>query len=228
MEGTTPATPDADLAPQDGGTPTVGAPAAPPPAEPAAAPAVEPPADQSAAAASPFTQAEYTQSQQAIAEIRRELGLPRTATRAEVVTAFKERLAAPAVGEPEDEPDPRIVEAEQRARAAERRMAVAIYGEAFTADVIRWVNLARTTDDFEEFMLYAAAFRDTHAPQAATVIPEAPPGPAPVATPPADAGLPEGDVTSARPTASRRRESGATTAIRGLFKQAAEAATGRS
>jgi hypothetical protein len=122
--------------------------------------------------------------------------------------------------------DPRVAEAEGRAFRAEIRTQAAIYGEAFTMDAVEVINLARTSNDPEALILALAGFRDKHAPTAAAPAPVATPAAA-SATPPADTGLSEGDVPSARPTSpAGRGESGAVTAVRGLFQKAAERATG--
>lgn len=211
----TPATPDAALETDPADTP---------PGEPVDQTTAEAPADQPAAEPETFGQAEYTKAQQVFSALRAEWGLDRRATREEILEEARARKV-PAATEDEDEEadievDPRIAEAENRAFAAELRVAQAVYGDTFTTDALELTNLLRTNDDPNEIMVAIAAFRDKHstAQVAAPVVePEqsgAPRVPAPV-------GLSEGDSgPSARQaiTASAgRRESGAQQAIRGIF-----------
>lgn len=209
----TPATPDEQPAEELTGTPQ---------GEPAEQPATEEPADQPQAEPETFGQAEYTRSQQAFSALRTELGLDRRATREDVLEAVRARAQEADEDEDEEadvEVDPRITEAEQRAFAAELRVAQAVYGDTFTTDALELTNLLRTNDDPNEIMVAIAAFRDKHsiAPVAAPIEDERPGAP----RVPAPVGLSEGDSgPSARQaiTASAgRRESGAQQAIRGIF-----------
>lgn len=233
MEGNAPPAPGAELEPGADGTPAAAPPAT---AEPVAPPDPEPSADQSAAEPdSRIAQAEYTRSQQTIAAIRQELGLDRKATREQVLEALRARTAAPSPdddSEPAPPPDPRYAELEERARTAEFRVQEAIYspilGAGITTRVIDLANTLRTTDDPEELMGAVAAFIEDSRPKAAAPSDQPVPGAAAPAAPP-DIGLPEGDQgPSARPSPTAgRRESGVVTAVRGLFRDAAEAATTR-
>lgn len=229
-EDPTAAAPDAGSAPAES-TPAAPAPEPTSQTEPAPAPAAAVPADQQPAPAAPATQAEYTRAQQWAAGLRTELGLGKDAKRDDVIAAVQalkvraEQAPAPVTTEDED---PRIAEANARAFRAEVRVQAAIYGEDFTMDAIELINKARTSSDAEELITALAAFRDAHPPDggAAPAAPATEPAPAAAAAP-TDTGLSEGDATSARQTPpAGRREPGAVSAVRGLFKQAAEAARG--
>lgn len=201
--------------------PTVEAPAAdtPPPAEPVDEPAPEPAADQSALG--PIGQAEYTRATQTAAAIKRELGLPKSATQAEVIAALQAARAAPEADAEEDdvEEDPRIVAERERRIAAELRVTTAVYGEQFAADGLALLNAARTSDDLDELFTMLAAFRDAHAPAPAPTSAASAPTDAPPA-PEQNIDLSEGDRASrqSEPAPAGRRETGATSAVRGIFE----------
>ncbi len=228
MEGTHP-TPDAAVEPGSSGTPD-----APQATEPAAPTAQTPPADQSAAD-SRLAQAEYTRSQQAFSQLRATLGLGAKATREEVLAAVDALRQRPDTGDTEDDGlTEREREAERRAIAAEMRVQEAIYspiyGEGFGQKVVDLTNTLRQTNDPEEIVTSVVGFieditaRRDPEPAPGSGAPSAAPGP------PADIPVPEGDrEPSARPqTPVGRRESGAITTVRSLFREAAErAATAR-
>jgi hypothetical protein len=198
----------------------------PPSAEPVEELSPDQEADQSAAPG-PIAQAEYTRATQVAAAVRRELGLPKGATQAEVVEAIQLAKAGSAGGDEEEadeEDDPRVVAERERRIAAELRFATAVYGETFTADALELLNAARTSDDLEELIQRVAAFRDDH-PSAPAYAPPVPAAEAAPEEPDVPIDLSEGDQAS-RPresTPAGRRETGAVTAIRGLFEQAARA-----
>lgn len=218
----TPATPDVTTPPAQSDTPPAAA------AEPVAPAAPEAPADQSAAVADDrLAQAEYTRSQQAFSQLRTELGLDKKATREQVLEAVRALRSAPAGdGEEAPEADPRIVEAEQRAFAAELRVQEAIYtplyGAQFGPKGLDLINGVRQTNDPEELFTLLAGFIEDFR-QSASSEPAAPAEPAPASTPP-DIGLPEGDgpAASARPApaSARGRESGVVGAVRAAFAAA--------
>lgn len=196
------------------------------------APQTDPGPDQSPAPDSRIAQAEYTRATQLAATIRRELGLPKTATQAEVTAAIA-ALKAPPRTEDDEEVDPRVAEYEARARAAELQLTAAIYGQEFTEASIALVNLARSTDSIDELMGAFAEFRDKYGAAAAAAVADAAEagegddegededqGP-----PDAGLGLSEGErsrQTTAQPSGGRRRESGVVGAVRGIFQAASE------
>lgn len=210
------ATPDPELDPS----------ADTPPAEPVDEADLELPADQSAAPG-PIAQAEYTRATQVAAAVRRELGLPKGATQADVIAAIQAaRVIDPNDEDSDVEEDPRLVAERERRITAELRVTSAIYGEAFTTDALALLNAARTSDDLEELFTMVAAFRDKFA---------AAPAPAPVASaapdipatpqPEQDFDLSEGDQASRlrESTPAGRRETGVVSTIRGLFENAGAA-----
>lgn len=213
-------TPEDELEPQAVDTPE---------GEPVDEPTAEDRPDQSVAPAV-IAQAEYTRATQLAAAIRRELGLPKSATQAEVIAAVQARQAAEQAEETEEEElDPRIVQAQERAFQAQMRVVHAVYGEQFASDALELINAVRTSDDIEELITQIAGFRDTHAPasdapQAAT----APPPAEPAEASPADIDMSEGErATPVQSTPSGRRESGVVGALRGIFEAAGAASRPR-
>lgn len=212
-------TPDDELDPQTDLTPE---------GEPGEAPADDGSADQSAAPAV-IAQAEYTRATQLNAAIRRELGLPKGATQAEVIAALQVARNAEAADEQpaDEEPDPRVAAANERAFKAELRVQAAVYGDQFANDALELLNLARTSDDVEELFTALATFRDAHG-RASGAPPAAEPTPQDVdkATG-APIDMSEGDraprTTQGPPPG--RRESGVVGAVRGLFRDAGAAGT---
>lgn len=213
-------TPEVELEPEAIGTPE---------GEPAEEPAAEDRPDQPAPAV--IAQAEYTRATQLAAAIRKELGLPKGATQAEVLAALTARSAAQSdEADDEDEPeDPRVAAAEARARAAELRVQSAVYGDTFTQNAIELINTIRTSDDLEELFGSLAAFRlDNPAAAAAAAQAAAEPeeDESDEGAADAGAGTSEGErtVTPQRttPPPGGKRESGVVTAIRGLFAAEAE------
>jgi len=174
-----------------------------------------------------IAQAEYTRATQLNAAVRKELGLPKGATIAEVLEALRSQAVAPASDdeEPAEEVDPRLVAAQQRAFEAELRVQRAAYGEEFATDALELFNAIRTSDDLEELFTGLAAFRDSHptdmAPQQEAPAPEA--EPEAEEEPEAGIGMSEGERATQGSTPSGRRESGVAAAIRGLFDQASAA-----
>ena len=119
------------------------------------------------------------------------------------------------------------MEANERAFAAEVRVASAVYGPDFTADALALINDFRTSNDLDELITGLAAFRDAHPAEASARAVKATAEPA---DEPADSGL-EGDIDLSEGEASRQRElaparrseGGVVNAIRGLFDQAGTA-----
>jgi len=187
------------------------------------------PEDQSAAEPDrAIGQAEYTRSQQAFSALKANLGLPRNASREDVLAAV-ESLREERGDEGDDdqpEPDPYVVELEQRAFQAELRAVGAIYGQDFTDSALETINLLRTTDDPNELLVAMAAFRDqwgsgAQAPAASGDEGDEGAEGEPVVPP--MAGLPDDSGPSGPQPISAsaaRKESGAVQAIRGLFEQA--------
>lgn len=218
-------TPDDRLPAAAPDTPDPGPPADP---EPVEEPEAVEEADQPAAEPDlALGQAEYTRSQQAFSALKAELGLDKRATREEVLAAIKALKAQPADEDGEyedDEPDPRVVEAEQRAFLAELRVSAAVYGPEFTNDALELTNLLRSTNDPNEIMVAIAAFRDAHSggAQAPAQVDEEPADEVDPNVVPPPVGLSEGDAgPSARQAISAsaaRRESGAQSAVRGIFE----------
>jgi hypothetical protein len=175
--------------------------------------------------------AEFTRSQQAFAELKRELGLDKKATRDEVLAAVRAIREAPATGDESDdeEPpeDPRIAEAERRAFDAEMRVQAAIYGDAAAQDAISVIDTLRTTNDPSELMTALHGWALQHVGQAAGAA-----EPAAAATDegttdqPLDIGTSEGDrgPSANAATTPRGRESGVVGAVRGLFQAARDQA----
>lgn len=196
-------------------------------AEPAEELAPDEQADQSPATGSPIAQAEYTRATQLSSAIRRELGLPKGATQAQVIEALRAARAEPTGDEDEDEvdEDPRLIAERQRRFEAEIRVTNAVYGEQFTVDAIDLFNAIRTTDDLDELVTMLAAFRDSHPGQDVGAAVAA--GAAAAAEEATDTGTPaepaiglsEGDSPPAsQSTPVRGRESGPQTAVRGIFE----------
>lgn len=219
---TTTATPDEELEDEQDGTPE---------GEPADTAEPEQPADQPAAEPeSPYTQAEYTRSQQTISSIRDKLGLDKKATRQQVLDAFDAALEArQATGadEEDEEEDPRVTEANERAWNAELQLATAIYGEEFTGSMTEVINVARTTNDPRELATAFAAFAMDYGATLAGAAPaaaEAEDEPDEGESASLDIGPSEGDRgPSARQAAeqpARRRDTGVVGAIRGIFQEA--------
>lgn len=214
--GTESATPDTEIEPEIDDTP---------PAEPVADAVADDRTDQPAPER--IAQAEYTRATQQNAAIRKELGLPKGASTADFLEAMAARNAD---NESDDtdpvDDDPRIVEANQRAMAAELRVQSAVYGEEFANDALELLNAARTSNDVEELFALVAGFRDKHAaPAGAPVAAAASSEPAAAAEQPqGDTGLSEGDrVPRLREsTPPGKRESAVASHIRGLFQAAAE------
>lgn len=196
----------------------------------------EPEADQSAAAAPPPpSQAEYTRAQQAYGALKVKLGLPKTATRAEVdaaVDAVMSKGGSPVTEpEPDADEDPRYAQLRQE-RDEARQQAIMVQMDTERAisgdladDAFRFVNLARDPKATPAEMVQAArelvlAHRDafTETDETDETGDEEP------GTPESDIGLSEGDSPTASPETSgrRNRETPATGAIRGLFKAAVE------
>lgn len=208
------ATPDPEVEAPSGDTPE---------GEPVETFALELEADQSAVPG-PIAQAEYTRATQVVAAVRRELGLPKGATQAEVIAALQAARSANAVDADEvDEEDPGLVMERQRRITAELRFTTAIYGEEFTTDALALLNAARTSDDLEELITMVAAFRDTHAMAPASApADQLPPLDDVLGQAEQDFDLSEGDPAF-RPqesTPTGRREQGVTSAVRGLFEAA--------
>jgi hypothetical protein len=179
------------------------------------------------AAPSPIAQAEYTRATQLAASIRRELGLPKGATQAEVTAAIQSIRAQPDDEDGDDyEEAPELLAERERRIASEVRFASAIYGEQPTADALELLSAARSTDDVEELLTMVFAFRDNHPAALAAPAPKAAAAAADAAEDDGgtegDIDLSEGDVASRQreSTPAGRRESGAVNAIRGLFEQA--------
>ena len=197
--------------------------------EPVAEPAAEPAPDQSASGR--IAQAEYTKATQQNAAIKRELGLPKTATQAEVLAALAAATAAASASSDDDEDDgddeltDREREAIERARAAELRVASAVYGEEFTTSAVEFINLVRTSEDLDEILTAAAAFRDTGLELSATGGDE---GDGETDEDDADeggsvVGTSEGDrAPVVQASSGGRRESGVVGALRGIFAAAGE------
>lgn len=196
--------------------------------EPAGADEPEEAPDQSPASGR-IAQAEYTRATQLAANVRRELGLPKTATQAEVIAAIQSRSAAPA--EVDDDDGEGLTERErellERSRAAELRVQSSVYGDEFTTDAVSLINLARSTDDLEELMTSFAAFRDAHGGPLESGGGEEAEDDEDEAEDEGDAGIDtsEGDrAPRVEQPSGGRRESGVVGAIRGLFAEAAESA----
>lgn len=224
-------------APDALGADPAGTPAQPEPAQPDPAP--EPAPDQPGEPTTlTSSQAEYTRAQQAFAALRSELGLPRTATRDEVLATIRSlKQPTQAASEPDDEAleDPRVAEALQRAADREQRafdallaVQTGIYGEDFTSQAIEAINLVRTSNDPTELFpaLHALVqqFGGGGAPAPAPS-PAVPAQPDPLARP--DIDLADGGGGGPAPTndAPRRgREPGVVGAVRGIFAEAAQRA----
>lgn len=204
-----------------------------PEGEPVAQAAPDAAADQSAAPdATVLSQAEYTRSQQAFSTLKAQLGLPRNASREEVLAAVNELQAGPQGefdDEPEAEPDPRLEAALNRAYEAEYRTIGAIYGDEQAREGVELVNILRETDDLNEIFTnlwtYAQKWGAPAAAAAAATGGGEPaePGADPNAVPPPiGAGEPGGGASDRQPISqsAARRESGTVQAVRGLFAAA--------
>lgn len=219
------AAPEATNDPEPTGTPET---------EPAEASAESQPQDQPAAQPDhALGQAEYTRSQQAFAALKERLGLPRTASRDEVLAAVDQLTngSPDDEGNDEDFEEPelpqeyldRLAAAEEAAYNASIDTMGAIYGSDMVVSAIEVANVIRSTDDPREIVTALAAFRGIgdEAPAAAGGQGEEPEG-SPAVPPPV--GLSEGDSGSpARQPISgsqARREPGTVQAIRGLFEAA--------
>jgi hypothetical protein len=172
-----------------------------------------------------IAQAEYTRATQLNAAIRKELGLAKGASQSEILAALQAR-GAPTEGDDEaeeEELDPRIAAAQQRAYEAELRVQRAVYGEEFADKAIELLNVARTTDDLEELFGMLSLFVEQNAPQAASGA--APAEDADEQGPAGNIDMSEGEratATESNPPSSRR-ESGVVSALRGLFADAGAA-----
>lgn len=217
-------TPDPELEDDAEGTPE---------GEPAQGTTPEPAADKSPAAAPPpASQAEFTRAQQFYAEAKTTLGLPGTATRAEVNAKLAALRAGEAPdGEPDEDETPRERELRERAeRAEEQALVTAMEAERtvsgdFADAAFKFASLTRTTNDVRAIVQAARELvlehRDSFLEETGDEEPGEEPG-----TPEADIGLSEGESPTARPQVDagrRNRETGAIGAVRGLFKAAAEA-----
>lgn len=199
-----------------------------PPGEPAAAPsAPEEPADRPTAGAPPATQAEYTRAQQAFAALKSDLGLPASATRADVQAAVSALKTSPKAVSEDDAEDEDPVVVQLRAERDEARSAVVLaqmeaereISGPLADDVFRFVNLARTSNDVRELvqagrelvLSHRDAFMESEAESEGESDEE----------PEVDIDLSEGAAPTARPTQGRRnRESAATSAVRDAFAKA--------
>lgn len=199
--------------------------------EPVAEQAAEPAPDQSASGR--IAQAEYTRATQQNAAIRAKLGLSKTATQAEILAALEAAMAAPATADDDDdadEPTERERELAERARAAELRVASAVYGDDFTTAAVDFINLARTSEDLDELLTAAAAFRGFGEESAGGQVEDDGEGD----EDDEDAGgnvvdTSEGDrAPVVQPSSGGRRESGVVGALRGIFAAAGEERSRRS
>lgn len=199
--------------------------------EQVAPPAAQPGPDKSTAEPDRrIQQAEFTHAQQAFSQLKGDLGLPRTATREEVIAAVQALRERPAdvEDEPEPELDPdnplvqRLQAAEENAWQSTYRYHAAIYGEGPVTKVAEFMTLARTTNDVSELMEAALDVARSFAAA------QGEPGPAPEPEPSVaagDIGLSEGDSRgpSARPQTApggQRGDSGVVGAVRGIFERA--------
>lgn len=162
-----------------------------PPPAPEATPPTTPPAPVDVTR----LQQAYTQASQLNSVYRKELGLPSTATEADVRNAIA-RLRAPASS---TITDPVVLEALGRARETQWNANRQLYGE--TADVAKQLREAiLTTDDPDEIVQLvhrAVTAQQTQAPApAASAPPSTPPAgePEPAAQPPADIPLTFGET----------------------------------
>jgi hypothetical protein len=206
-----------------------------PPADPAPEATPEDRADrQTAGAQPPNLLAEYTRSRQEISQYREALGIPKTATAAEVLSAIEAFKARPEPVAPETDDeeidDPRVEAAMKRAREAEERALVTelrvienTYG-AVATDAYEIINIVRASNDIEDLVGRFAAYAAKHGPSltggevAVAGEDEEEPDEETGAI-----GLSEGDRAPTAPSSAARGgrgESGVVGAIRAAFKSA--------
>lgn len=180
-----------------------------------------------------LAQAEFTRSQQAFADLKKQLGLPKTASREEVAAAVTALQNAPATHDESDDellaPEiaERLTAAEQRAFDAELRVASAIYGQDFTTDAVDVIDTLRTTNDPTQLMsaLHGLILK-YGAAEAGAGGAETTQDDETTTDQPLDIGTSEGDRGGSVQTTtaqSRGRESGVVSAVRGIFKAASDA-----
>lgn len=198
--------------------------------EQAAQAAFEAAADQSVDTPDPrqaMTQAEYTRAQQAFSVAKQELGLSGKATREEVIAAIQ-RLKDGGGGEIEDEEvDPRVAEADQRAWEYQARFLQATYPE-IADQAIAFIDRARREPDVGDLVTELAALVEDRVEARMAALQQAPgtPSATPAAPAPPDAPpVPESGVASdteseAQPRTTR--DTAVVSAVRGLFAAAAQ------